>query len=230
MMVSVYSGGTPAIASRGTDHFVREVHCVEDRVRYGDIRRHAHDDDGRRTEVAEDRVDVGARDRPEPVETGGDDVGVGHADRVCDLHHLAADELRAALARHGPEQPGVVVRPSHVGTVHRDVMNDLHPGAPTGVDESSDVVDHPGRARRFCELWQRALRADHAALALLREDRGVSRRDEFAEVRHQRPKSAWPACTIVESSTTTCWVAAWMSRNERPITLGLRSPSLPEAR
>ena len=48
--------------------------------------------------------------------------------------------------------------------------------------------------------------------------------------RTQAPSRAWPARVSVASSTTRCCVAAWMSRKQRPTALGLRRPSLPEAR
>ena len=187
-IVSVYSCGNTCDRVPGHDHLVREVHRVEDRVRYGDVRRHAHDHDRRRPEVAQDRVDVGAGDRAEPVQPGGDDVGVGatvigSAMSTISLPTSCGPPWRA-IARN---RRALWFAPSHVGAMHRHVVDDLHAGAPTGFDEAGDLVDHPRRARRLRQLRQRALRPITPRSALLRDDRGVSRRDQLDEVGHQRP-------------------------------------------
>ena len=149
-------GGHAAHRVAGQHDVVAQVHRLHDQVGDGDVHRHAGDDDGGHAEVAQHRVEVGARHRVQPVHAGEDDVGGRDPDLGDDADGVAArQELHRRTCRRRANSRALwfVPLPSRrrgVGGVH-DL--DARRAAPPsrggrGWGPSSVGPPRPGRAAR----------------------------------------------------------------------------------
>ncbi len=215
------SAGRPADGIANQHHLVAEVDGGEDHPVDAEVDRHAGRNDRLDSQVPQDLVERGGRERCHPGEARHDQV-TGLLEPVDELDtrrpDLGGGVTRCpALPLADRKDPAVLGETGTVGAGGVGAVHDAHPGLARGCADRSHDVQHADPLHLVGQLGQHRPGADDTALQLHREQRRRRRIDEATEPPSDTRLGGLLGCDLRVAHVSSLVPSSWASPTSRRI-------------